>query len=192
MNHIKSFLLSLVVISIAFSSCEPAPDDLFVRHFNIEEGEHFSTPRLAEMLQSRSLRFKATFNETAKYDLGDRALQSNKNKLMGFSDCNSMHHENSARFGWQWFDNKLEIYAYCYVNGERIEKFIGIVNPGEENLYEIELKDEAYVFYLNNETAVGVERGSTCEKGIFYLLYPYFGGSVAAPHDVRIDISMIY
>jgi hypothetical protein len=191
MKAIASSLIVVLLVAIALTGCEPMPEDLFVRHFVMEKGTHYSTPRLAEMLQANSLRFKATFNETAIYDLGDKALQSNKNKLMGFSDCNSMHHENSARFGWQWFDNKLEIYAYCYVNGERKEEFIGTVNINEENLYEIQITDDAYVFYLNNERVSTIERGTVCDQGIYYMLYPYFGGSVPAPHDVRIDISML-
>jgi hypothetical protein len=191
MKAIASSLIVVLLVAIALTGCEPMPEDLFVRHFVMEKGTHYSTPRLAEMLQANSLRFKATFNETAIYDLGDKALQSNKNKLMGFSDCNSMHHENSARFGWQWFDNKLEIYAYCYVNGERKEEFIGTVNINEENLYEIQITDDAYVFYLNNERVSTIERGTVCDQGIYYMLYPYFGGSVPAPHDVRIDISMV-
>jgi hypothetical protein len=191
MKAIASSFIVVLLVAIALTGCEPMPEDLFVRHFVMEKGTHYSTPRLAEMLQANSLKFKATFNETAIYDLGDKALQSNKNKLMGFSDCNSMHHENSARFGWQWFDNQLEIYAYCYVNGERKEEFIGTVNINEENLYEIQITDDAYVFYLNNERVSTIQRGTVCDQGIYYMLYPYFGGSVPAPHDVRIDISML-
>lgn len=191
MKTIK-FLLLIPVFTILLFNCEPAPEDLFVRQFIIKKDEHYATPRLAETLQSGSLKFKATFNSSAIYDLGDPALQSNKNKLMGFSDCNSLHHENSARFAWQWFNGRLEIYAYCYVNGTRIEEFAGVVGTDEENLYEIELTDTSYIFYLNNIKVVSIARGNVCDKGIYYKLYPYFGGSVAAPHDVRIAIEMVH
>jgi|SRR5690606_20655133 len=178
-------VLALVVVTFA---CEPVHEDLFTRTFVIKAGQHYSTPTLMETLQSERLIFRAEFDQSAIYDLGDRALQSSKNKLYGFSGCNSTHHENSARFAWQWFDNQLEIYAYCYVNGERKEEFVGVVKPGEENLYEIRLTDDAYVFYLNNEPKAVVEKDTNCDRGVYYLLYPYFGGSLPAPHDVTIKI----
>ncbi len=107
---------------------------------------------------------------------------------MGFSDCNSLHHQNSARFAWQWFNDRLEIYAYCYVNSIRMENFIGTVNLNEENLYEIILTDNEYVFYMNGQRITAIKRGDVCSKGVYYMLYPYFGGSIPAPHNVRIDV----
>lgn len=186
------FLRSLLMIATVFvTACEPQAEDPFARHFVIRKGDHYSTPRLVQMLQSDRLSFRATFNQTAIYDLGDPALQSNKNKLMGFSDCNSMHHENSARFAWQWFNDRLEIYAYCYVNSERKEAFIATVNLNEENLYEIKKTDDAYVFYLNGKAATTVKRNNTCDKGIYYMLFPYFGGAIPAPHNVQIDVRIL-
>lgn len=178
------------VVLISLLSCEPAPEDLFVRHFVIPKGKHYATPRLVEMLQSDRLIFTAKFDASAIYEFGDESLQSNKNKLLGFADCNSMHHENSARFAWQWFNNQLEIYAYCYVNSERVENYVGTVNINEVNRYAIQLTDSHYVFYLNGEEAVRVDRANRCDKGVYYMLWPYFGGSQPAPHDVRIDISI--
>jgi len=168
--------------------CESSPEELFVRQFNIRSGEHYSTPRLIEMLQSNDLVFRATFDESAIYDLGDDALQSSKNKLLGFSDCNSLHHENSARFAWQWFNDRLEIYAYCYVNAVRTEQFLGVVNLNEENIYKITLNDSEYVFYLNDKKVATIQRGNSCDKGVYYMLYPYFGGSVPAPHNIKIAL----
>lgn len=188
----KQRALVICLTALAAMGCEPIPDNLFTRTFVIGEGQHYATPFLAETLQSDQLTFFAEFDASAVYDLGDRALQSNKNKLFGFSDSNSLHHENSARFAWQWFDNRLEIFAYCYVNGERKEVFVGVVAPGERNRYEIELTDHAYVFYLNNERKAVVERGSVAPRGLYYLLYPYFGGSVPAPHDITIRITRAF
>lgn len=178
-----------ILASIAFllsQGCELEVDN--GRMFVTRKGDHYSYPRLEESLQSRTLTFDAMFNETAIYNFGDPALQSNKNKLLGFSDCNSLHHENSARFAWQWFNERLEIYAYCYANGERIEKFVGIVDLNEFNHYRIEIRADHYAFLLNNETPVCVDRGNTCERGVYYMLWPYFGGHIPAPHDVQVFI----
>lgn len=178
-------LLAAFVI-LFVGGCEPvvAP----VRTFVTPAGGHYSYPRVVESLQSRTLAFEAMFNESAIYNFGDLALQSNKNKLLGFSDCNSLHHENSARFAWQWFNERLEIYAYCYANGERIEKFVGVVHLDEFNRYRIEISEDQYAFVLNNDPPVYIRRGSTCERGLYYMLWPYFGGHIPAPHDVQVFI----
>jgi hypothetical protein len=172
--------------ALTLFNCEP--EISMVKSFVIKKGEHYSTARLPETLQDPSMIFEAKFNATAKYDLGDMALQSNKNKLLGFSDCNSLHHENSARFGWQWYNDKLEIFAYCYVNGDRIEKYLGVVKLDQFNTYEILITEDSYVFRLNNSESVSIPRGDVCKRGIFYKLWPYFGGSLPAPHDVIIEV----
>jgi len=178
-------LLALLVF-LLIMSCEPDADP--ARKFVTRKGEHYAHPRMVESLQSLTLTFDAMFNETAIYDLGDPALQSNKNKLLGFSDCNSLHHKNSARFAWQWFNDRLEIYAYCYVDGTRVEQFVGIVELNEFNRYRISIRDDRYIFKLNNDPPVCIKRGNTCQRGVYYMLWPYFGGHIAAPHDIQIFI----
>lgn len=182
----KGFGLLTAFAFLFAQGCEPEEEP--IRMFVTRKGEHYAHPRVVESLQSRTLAFDAMFNKTAIYDFGDPALQSNKNKLLGFSDCNSLHHENSARFAWQWFNERLEIYAYCYANGERLEKFVGVVELNEYNHYRIDIREDRYVFTLNNESQVYIKRGNTCERGIYYKLWPYFGGHVPAPHDIQIFI----
>ena len=128
---------------ITFAACDDLPfeREVSTREFLIRTGEHYSTPRLMETLKSGKLAFRATFDESARYQLADATLQESKNKLMGFSDCNSLHHENSARFAWQWFNDRLEIYAYCYVDSVRVEEFLQTIDINEENLYEITKTD---------------------------------------------------
>jgi hypothetical protein len=180
-----------VFIIVLLIGCEPESD--LIRRFTIYKGEHYSQPRLVESLQSNELMFDARFDETAMYDLGESQYQHSKNKLMGFSGCNQLHHENSARFTWQWVDNQLEIYAYCYVDNDRVEQYIGTVELYEINRYSIKLTDEEYIFTLANYPQVRVKRGtSECTKGIRYMLWPFFGGQLPAPHDVHIDIRMHY
>ena len=187
----KTFLQTLVLLSIiVFAiSCEPEAD--LYRHFTIKQGDHYASPRIVETLQSKTLTFRAKFDESAIYKFEDKGFQDSKNKLLGFSDCNSLHHENSARFTWQWYNNQLEIYAYCYVNSVRVEKFIGVVNLHESNLYRITLTDTHYVFQLNHGEAISIERGNTCDKGVYYMLWPYFGGTMPAPHNVNVYIQTI-
>lgn len=179
-------MLSVVMLM----SCEEEAD--LSRAFVVKEGDHYATPRLTQSLQSNTLSFTATFDESAIYHFEDQAFQDSKNKLLGFSDCNSLHHENSARFAWQWYNGQLEIFAYCYVNGTREEKFIGTVNINEANRYRLTVTNDTYVFQLNHQESVSIARGNTCDKGLYYMLWPYFGGQIPAPHDVSIKIKIDY
>jgi len=182
-------LLCLIALVLLFG-CEPAIDP--VRQFVIRKGDHYASPTVSETMQSQKLIFETRFDESAIYNFNDLSIQSDKNKLMGFCDCNSLPHENSARFAWQWFNNQLEIYGYCYVNGDRQEKFIGVINLNRYNHFELELKQNEYVFRLNGEEPITMKRGTTCNTGAYFKLWPYFGGHVAAPHDVTIDIKPTY
>lgn len=181
-------VLTFIAVCTLFMSCEEEVD--LSRDFIIREGEHYASPRIVQSLQSNTLSFSAKFNETAMYHFDDAGFQDSKNKLLGFSDCNSLHHENSARFAWQWYKDQLEIYAYCYVNGERIEKFIGVVKLHEMNHYQLKVIDDNYVFQLNKQEPVSIKRGNVCDKGIYYMLWPYFGGSIPAPHDVHLSLKI--
>src|SRR5688572_23124258 len=115
-------VLYAILSAVFFMACEPE-DDL-LRKFLIQEGEHYSTTRIVQTLQSNRLEFDSRFDASAQYYFQEGGFQDSKNKLLGFSDCNSLHHQNSARFAWQWYNDQLEIYAYCYVNGQRVEKFV--------------------------------------------------------------------
>lgn len=187
---ISSFktIFILITACILFTSCEEEAD--LSRDFIVREGDHYASPRMVQSLQSNTLSFTAKFNETAVYNFDDASLQDSKNKLLGFSDCNSLHHENSARFAWQWYNDRLEISAYCYVNGSREEKFIGTVNLHEENHYLLKVVGDSYMFQLNNIEPVYIKRGDVCDKGLYYMLWPYFGGTIPAPHDVHIALKI--
>jgi hypothetical protein len=178
--------LLLLASAACLMRCEPAAEPM--RTFTTPAGAHYAHPKLVETLQNTELRFEARFDDTAIYDLGDPALQTNKNKLLGFSECNSLHHNNSARFAWQWLNDRLEIWAYCYVNSQRVETFVGTVPLDTYSRYSLRITAHQYIFQLNNQDPVYVDRGDVCDTGIYYMLWPYFGGEIPAPHDVRIDI----
>jgi hypothetical protein len=186
-TRITIFLIGAVFLLM---SCEPEMD--LYRHFVIRQGDHYATPRIVETLKSEKLSFVARFDQSCQYQFDDPSFQDSKNKLLGFADCNSMHHENSARFAWQWLHNRLEIFAYCYVNGERVEQFLGVVALEEENHFEIRLRQDEYVFTLNHQQPISIKRESACQTGAYYMLWPYFGGTLPAPHDVHVSIKMTY
>lgn len=179
------------VLLLSFVRCESPFESTAGREFVIPAGEHYATPRLHETFGEQNLAFKATFDGSAQYDLKDPSLQSNLNKLMGFSDCHSMHHANSARFAWRWYSDRLEIHAYCYVDSVRVMEYIGSVNLHEENRYEIRATANEYVFFIDGERKTAIDRTTDCDPGLNYMLYPYFGGSAPAPHDVRVKVELL-
>ncbi len=183
----KKYSILWIVLIIFFSqACEILDVDP-ERIFLIKKGSHYSTHAI-EMLESDVLSFTAEFDESAIYTTRDPIQQFSTNKLMGFSDCNCHHHENSARFGWQWLDGQLEIWAYTYVYGENIEAFVGVVPINEPKEYYIQITDETYIFKLEGFPAVEMERGKKCDIGVYYMLWPYFGGQETAPHDISIKV----
>ena len=124
------------------------------------------------------------FDETAEtYD-------DQINKLLGFVDCNSQVHVNSARFGWKWNKDCVAIYAYVYQNGVRIEPFhIADIDINEWYDYSLILGTNYYSFTVNGY-GVAIPRQTSCNKGFHAMLWPYYGGQATAPHDIYIRIKL--
>lgn len=180
--------LSIVLFILAVA-CEPKWKDPFER-FTIKEGKHYSTYR-TELLQNYLLSFEAKFDSSVIYQTKTEENQFDINKLFGFSDCNSHHQEHSARFGWRRVTDSVEIFAYSYVNEERISKLLGKTAPFTVDQYQLVLTDDAYIYHFN-ERKVSIPRTQSCDLGVYYLLFPYFGGNETAPHDIDIYIKRQY
>lgn len=187
------WLISLFIIAsilLALSSCEAPVENRSSRDFTIRYGERYASPRRFEQFEAKRLAFTAKFDESAVYSVDYVGSEKDKNILMGFTDCNSLHNENSARFSWQWLNARLNLYAHCYVNGTRIEEYLGAVDLNLENRYEIAVTEGQYVFYVNGEQKTAFERQSVCDGADNYLLFPYFAESVPAPHHIKIQIEL--
>ena len=179
----KKFLLPVLLITMVSCDMElelQNNDDTFT----INEGSH-STDHPFRGFDGNSINFEAKFHTCAQYTCKDPKNQADINKLMGFSSCNTHHHQNSARVGWRWYNNQMEIFAYVYDNGNRIEEFITAVPVGEYNQYSITRNQQGYLFKVN-ETKKQILTTSTCSGTANYMLWPYFGGDETAPHDITI------
>jgi len=168
-------------------SCEE-PMEMAYKLYQINKGEHQSSRKIMA-LQASGVSFNARFDESAIYQTVSQENQYDINKLMGFSDCNSMHHENSARFGWRWAEDQLQIFAYVYQNGQRTTEFMGTANIGIGDHYQIVIEDDHYTFSFG-ETIKKIKRGAQCNTGLYYMLFPYFGGNETAPHDINIMVKI--
>lgn len=160
--------------------------DVSLVMYKIPSGSHHAIQSFFHPLTTNQIKFKARFNNSAIYQTIATENQEDINKLYGMSDCATNHQLNSARFGWRWFKNALEIWAYTYANGTRKFAFVGTVPLNSMNSYEILFTDTSYTFKLNN-LAISLPRHCPAEaKG--YKLYPYFGGDEVAPHEITIEI----
>ncbi|GAB3889473.1 hypothetical protein [Spirosoma agri] len=158
----------------------------------IKEGDHYCQQSHLEYITKSTISFEATFNKSASYQTKDPEKQGDVNKLYGFSDCKDSHQTNSARFGWNWQDNALHIYAYHYRSGELLFQSIGTAQLDRMYRYQISIEGNQYKFRFDGKE-VSVDRGcSDTTQFSRYKLYPYFGGEELAPHDVTIAIRELY
>jgi hypothetical protein len=191
MKKVINQLLAGIFLLIFIVSCEwigntPSFGDDFIT-YTIREGNHDPEHNLNTPFTASSLRFQALFDSSCVYKSKIPENQGDINKLYGFSDCSSQHQSNSARFGWNWREGALRIYAYIYVNGTRQEKELGIAELNEPTSFRIDIRDNSYVFTFQGIETV-MPRHCSGGVGIAYKLFPYFGGDEPAPHDMQIKI----
>jgi hypothetical protein len=141
-----------------------------------------------KLVKVTSMKFTVKFDNSAVYSTIDPANQADINKLYGFSDNDGHHHQFSARFGWRWYNNKLNLQAYIYNNGVRDYKDIGDIDLNKEYLCEIRVVGNQYQFFLNSVLKVTMPRNAVGTEGSGYQLFPYFGGDELAPHEIKIQI----
>lgn len=164
--------------------------------YTISAGNHYADGVNFGIHSSGITVFKtAVFNSNCIYDLGN-SNQADINKLYGFSvGLFSGNDYNSARFGWRWsiLKQKIELLAYVYVNGVRINEWdadtlLASVDISAETYTEIAVLSTQYQFKtISNGVSVikNLPRGGS---GAGYNQYPYFGGDEVAPHTMTIEL----
>jgi hypothetical protein len=163
----------------------------------IKKGKHYSNKRFPVPLIGReSVHCRVTFDNTARYNL-QGPDQYDINKLFGFSEGFN-HHKHSARIGWNWNPQlqRIQLSAYCYVNGKRQVAMIGNIHPGQTIEARISALPGRYTFFVFADSfQEGVETAEIprTKKGrIFgFRLNPYFGGNQPAPHDIAIELKYL-
>ena len=162
--------------------------------FLIKSGEHYSNRLLYKTFNilntRRFLSYIVSFSKECQYTL-NKEDQADINKLFGFS-YGWNHHRNSARFGWCWNNNQLEIYSYVYEAGIRKSNFITVVDLDKEYKMSIQDEDDQWVFIINNDWGSPIQTfvEKNCKFTCGLKLWPFFGGNNPAPHDMT--ITMLY
>ncbi|SFF83855.1 hypothetical protein [Pontibacter chinhatensis] len=152
----------------------------------IKKGSHYSDKNAVKQVNATALRFEVTFDSSAVYTSAKPNNQADINKLYGFSDCSTSHQVNSARFGWRWHNNRLEVLAYTYLNKKWDYKLLGAVPLGQPVPLELRVEEDKYVFVMYGQQVAMPRACTGTAEG--YQLYPYFGGDETAPHDITISI----
>ena len=162
------------------------PSNQFVT-YTIQKGNNYCDQNGYRQISLSEMKFVVRFDSTAIYETQSPENQFDINKLYGFSDNNTDHHQYSARFGWRWSGNALRLFAYVYNAGSVTSKELTTINIGTEVNCSIKVTPTNYLFTVNGITTQ-LPRMATTEKAEGYQLYPYFGGDEVAPHEINIWI----
>ena len=188
MKFFKSvFAVSMIILSGTLVTANTKD----FKEYTIKKGKHHSN-RPLKLFVDKSPSFQVIFDSTCVYKTSNPQNQGDINKLFGFSDCSSLHHhENSARFGWRWFQGKMQIFAYVYKNSEIEKTHLADIALNEPYSMEIKIIDNVYHFKLEGkgvQKTFTTTRISTCRLGLNYQLWPYFGGDETSPKDIIIQM----
>jgi len=162
----------------------------------IPKGQHYAWPPSFGLFYDKQRMEKVVeFDITAKYDFGN-ADNNDVNKLFGWGYLKGLHHIDSVRFGWNWNQQigKVDLFAYCYINGLRIMIPICTIQTNYKYLLQIDKIGKKYLFSVLDAGMQYRNYGSievmfTHNKKISYRLGCFFGGNNPAPHDITIKIS---
>lgn len=183
------------LLALMFLGCEefnPITDHLKI--FTIKKGSHQSNNDFGQLTREY-LAYEVKFNNSAIYATIDSNNQADINKLFGFSDCSSDHTDDSARFGWRWYQDQLELVAFVHYKREIRWKSIAIIDIDKVYKCYILLKEDVYEFGISGVTTSNVimdRNPATCTRGFYYQLWPYFGGDETAPHEITIAMREVF
>ena len=188
-------LLAIGFLSMAFLNASCVKDIIgggtsnsdFVKYV-IRKGEQSSSPSTYKVYSNLSeQKFVVRFDTSAIYATANPVNQGDINKLYGFSDNDKPHHVNSARIGWRWYNNALELHGYIYNDSVRTSQLITSVALNTDIPCSIKVAATSYTFTVNS-TSIQMPRTAKTAGGSGYRLYPYFGGDEMAPKDITILI----
>src|SRR5215470_454352 len=165
------------------------------KKYTIQQGAHYCDQSTINRVSGTSMIFVAKFDSTAIYPavITDYNHAYDVNKLWGFSEGFNNQY-NSARIGWRWLNGELQLFAYVHINGTLLRDpisydppFIKSVQIGSEINCSIAIAGSNYIFTVDG-VVVQTPRGATSTKYSGYQQYPYFGGTLTAPHLINIYI----
>lgn len=177
---IKRFLFALTLL-MALTSCVKSQQNNVIT-YTIKKGDFYSDHTFGTC--KSVLAYEIKFDPSCAY-LIDPVEQADINKLFGFCPIYTPHHIKSARFGWRYYKDSLEIHAYIYDKGKNYNYKITSVQFDKYFSYKLTETNTQYIFEVNQIKYVYTKK----QKGMATLnlhLYPYFGGNTRAPHEMKL------
>jgi len=167
--------------------------------YTIPEGKHRSGLYFSPFLNKKRIEGSFLFHKNCLYY---PEYSQDINKLVGFSFL--YHRFESTRIGWRVYDaspynkasaayslrnlgiNQIELFLYTYYNGNMEFKQLGLVYPNRQ--YQFLLTPGATRIYGNNVEYISAIHDPFANPFFGYMLFPYFGGDLPAPHKMDIDL----
>jgi len=177
-----------LLILLLFLSCRKEDNDLGLRVYTIQAGEHSSGSFINHPDNSK-ISFQFILDESAIYETEIAENQHDVNKIYGMSDFGVRHQKYSIRLGWRYLNNELELCWLRHEEGRHSAATIKTIDTDVVYNATIDIKTFYYVIVIDNDTTL-VRRRPEGNWGLLrrYYLYPYFGGNEYAPHDITIKI----
>ena len=165
------YVLILILAPLLFASCKKEVNGIDYKLYKIRN--HYSSHGVKSV--GNYLKGSAIFTESCSYD--DSGYDQ-VNKLVGISIDKFSPHNNSLRIGWRCLDasDVIELLAYYYIEGVRHEEFICTVKTSEAFDYTLSV-DDGYSITINSHQWININNVVSEKRN--WVLYPYFGGSMA-------------
>lgn len=157
------------------------------RHYSIKINRVFHTVFKISLYFQETLRFTVMFGEGSWYGINDYGKNGyDHNKLYGLIHGWKVH-KNSARIAWlpNVMLGRFDLYAYVYNDGVRLDKYLTTVNAFEEVKVVIsQYQKERVSITIDGRLETFAMKGNKLK----FKLFPYFGGDLKAPNDMKIYI----
>ena len=157
----------------------------------IFKGAHYAWPlTLGINYKKNDVLKKVTFEDSCRYKIEGEDM-FDINKLFGIGYFFS-HHTDSARFGWRYNPdtNEIELFAYCYVNKERVDWLMCELKFNHTYLLGIKIYNNQYFFFVidaNKGDVISTETiRKTHKKKWSFPLGFFFGGTKRAPRKITV------
>lgn len=172
----------------------------------IKQGNHFSEQMPKIFWKRQSLKFNCLFEDSCRYTI-DYQNQMAWNKLSGIQFGIGLHwnkkekkvdtniHKQSYRIAWRYnhvFD-KIELAEYWYNNSNEYQfRIIGQYYLNSKIIFDIYFNRNTNLIFTNiNGISRRINFNFTNSGKLNFLLHPYFGGQVKAPHDIKIQLEYV-
>lgn len=180
----------------------------------IKKGKHRGWPfRTGIGTKLCAQEFEVVFHESCRYNIGTEQKDINKlfgvgfvkgyfrslwiylHSLIGGNIYQEEHHIDSARIGWAYNPetDKIDLYAYCYINSQRIISDLISVEIDQSVGIYLYLSKTHYVFIIKDKGKEVLRKPLlfTHNKRRLFPLGLYFGGNLTAPHDIHITMNLL-